>query len=242
MNRTSQTDRGTRFRALHFLVGLLAISGTVAAQAPSAAPPKFDKAKIKSVVAAMTLEEKAALVVGEGGAFGPPPAPNAAPAAGSPGADAAPRSWCGRNHLRGSTPRNHALGAGRRARRPADQPHAAERPEHLLRHGLPRGDLARLHLGHGSRDESRQRHGQRGPRVRRRRVAGPRHEHPAQSTLRPELRVLLGRPARRRQDGRGHGERRRVARCGDLDQAFRRQQRGDGPHRPRHQRQRASAA
>ena len=58
---------------------------TATAQAPTAAPPKFDKAKIKNVVAAMTLEEKAALVVGEGGAFGPPPAPP-----GTPGAPTAP--------------------------------------------------------------------------------------------------------------------------------------------------------
>jgi beta-glucosidase len=70
-------------------VVLLAAGVTVAAaQAPTAAPPKFDKAKIKSVVAAMTLEEKAALVVGEGGGFGPPPAAPGAP--GAPTAPAAP--------------------------------------------------------------------------------------------------------------------------------------------------------
>ncbi|MEO8359254.1 MAG: glycoside hydrolase family 3 N-terminal domain-containing protein [Vicinamibacteria bacterium] len=95
MNRTSQPDRGTRFRARHFFVGLLAASTAAsAAQAPAAAPAKFDRAKIKSVVAAMTLEEKAALVVGEGGGgFGPPPGPGApgAPAA-SPAAASAPNT------------------------------------------------------------------------------------------------------------------------------------------------------
>jgi beta-glucosidase len=80
MNRTSNV-----------LAGLLVASMTATAalaQAPAAAPPKFDKAKIKSVVAAMTLEEKASIVVGEGGGgFGGPP-PGAAP--GAPGAPAAP--------------------------------------------------------------------------------------------------------------------------------------------------------
>ena len=66
-----------------FVVTVLAASVTaLAAEAPAAAaPPQLGRAKIKDVVAAMTLEEKAALVVGEGGGFGPPPA---APGAAAP--------------------------------------------------------------------------------------------------------------------------------------------------------------
>jgi beta-glucosidase len=88
MNQENRRNSAPRYRALHLLGGLLAASVTAsAAQTPAAAPAKFDKAKIKSVVAAMTLEEKAALVVGEGGGgFGPPPGP---PAVGAPPAPAA---------------------------------------------------------------------------------------------------------------------------------------------------------
>ena len=68
---------------LSAVVALVTVSGTaLAAEAPgTAAPPQLGKAGIKAVVAAMTLEEKAALVVGEGGGFGPPPAAPGAPAA-----------------------------------------------------------------------------------------------------------------------------------------------------------------
>ena len=73
-------------RAFPLLVAFLAASVTAhAADPPAAALPQLGKAKLKSIVAAMTLEEKAAMVVGEGGGFGPPPA-----AAGAPGTPAAP--------------------------------------------------------------------------------------------------------------------------------------------------------
>jgi beta-glucosidase len=85
------------FGAIHLIAGLLAASATAsAAQAPPPAPAKFDRAKIKSVVAAMTLEEKAAIVVGEGGGgFGPPPAPGAPGAPGAPAAPATPAPAAG---------------------------------------------------------------------------------------------------------------------------------------------------
>ncbi len=86
MNRAKRSNFEARYRTACFLAGVLAV-GTTAAAAQGPASPKFDKAKIKSVVAAMTLEEKAALVVGEGGGFGPPPGP---PAAGAPVTPAAP--------------------------------------------------------------------------------------------------------------------------------------------------------
>jgi beta-glucosidase len=47
------------------------------AQAPDANAPQLGKASIKQVIAAMTLEEKAKLLVGAGRGFGPPPAPTA---------------------------------------------------------------------------------------------------------------------------------------------------------------------
>lgn len=53
---------------------LVTAAGASAAEKPAAgALPQLGKASLKAVVAAMTLEEKAALVVGEGGSFGPPP-------------------------------------------------------------------------------------------------------------------------------------------------------------------------
>jgi len=45
------------------------------AQAPLQSAPQLGKATIKQVIAAMTLEEKAKLVVGAGHGFGPPPPP-----------------------------------------------------------------------------------------------------------------------------------------------------------------------
>ena len=188
MNRTSQTDRGTRFRALHFLVGLLAMSGTVAAQAPSAAPPRFDKAKIKSVAAAMTLDEKAALVVGEGGAFGPPPAP---PTAGARRRLRRPRltrllppeSWGRRSasflappepptQFHASESRPRCWPTGPPACGSAPRGRTTRAPTTPRR--FPVGTLARLVLGHGSRERVGTGHGQRGQGVRRRRAARPR--------------------------------------------------------------------
>jgi beta-glucosidase len=46
--------------------------------------PQLGKASIKQVIAAMTLEEKAKLLVGAGRGFGPPPAPAPAPGAATP--------------------------------------------------------------------------------------------------------------------------------------------------------------
>jgi beta-glucosidase len=78
--------------SLFAVVASLAASVTVQSAEPPA-PPQLGKARVKAVVAAMTLEEKAALVVGEGGGFGPPPAPpGAAGAPATPGAPASPGS------------------------------------------------------------------------------------------------------------------------------------------------------
>ena len=94
MKQTNRTDRSTAFRAVLLIAGCLALSGMADAQVPPAAATRFDKAKIKSVVAAMTLEEKAGLVVGEGGGgFGPPPAaatPGTALAPAAPAPNAPP--------------------------------------------------------------------------------------------------------------------------------------------------------
>ncbi|MBD0279095.1 MAG: glycoside hydrolase family 3 protein [Flavisolibacter sp.] len=51
---------------------LLVLSGTASAQSKSL--PQLGKSPLKEVIAAMTLEEKAKLVVGTGMRFGPPPA------------------------------------------------------------------------------------------------------------------------------------------------------------------------
>jgi beta-glucosidase len=69
---------------------VLLLATALSAEGPAkGAPPQLGKASIRSVVAAMTLEEKAAMVVGEGGGFGPPPAPaGAAAAPAAPGAPA----------------------------------------------------------------------------------------------------------------------------------------------------------
>ena len=57
------------------------------AQTPGGNPPQLGKASIKQVIAAMTLEEKAKLLVGAGRGFGPPPA---APATGKKDSTAKP--------------------------------------------------------------------------------------------------------------------------------------------------------
>lgn len=87
------------FRAFRLAAVLLAAAVTakrVGAGEGAAEPPRLGKAALKSIVAAMTVEEKAAFVVGEGGGFGPPPAapaasgtpavPGAAPPGGAIGA------------------------------------------------------------------------------------------------------------------------------------------------------------
>jgi beta-glucosidase len=104
MNQTNRPDAAARYRALPFIAGLLVASAAAAsAQAPAASPAKFDKAKIKGVVAAMTLEEKAGLVVGEGGGgFGPPQAP---PAAGAPAAPAPQAQGASPSGILGQTQR-----------------------------------------------------------------------------------------------------------------------------------------
>ena len=205
----------------------------------------------------MTLEEKAALVVGEGRRM---PSPPPTPAAGAPGApsaapgapaalpdgddrrDTQPGSGRGRHDPRHPSPGHHALGPGGRTRRPADQPDPGERHEHLLRDGVPGRDAARVLVGHRARDPRGTGDGQGSPRVRRRRAARPGDEHPQEPALRQELRVLLRRPAGNREDGGRHGEWRPVERGWHVDQALRRQQRRDRAERARHPRQRAGAA
>jgi beta-glucosidase len=66
-------------------VTLLAATVLAAEGQATGASPQLGKAKLQSIVAAMTLEEKVTLVVGEGGGFGPPPTPAATAAAGAPG-------------------------------------------------------------------------------------------------------------------------------------------------------------
>jgi beta-glucosidase len=59
--------------SLAFVVVVVAASAALAADQPTVKPePKLGNASIESIVAAMTLEEKAALVVGEGRTFPPP--------------------------------------------------------------------------------------------------------------------------------------------------------------------------
>jgi beta-glucosidase len=74
--------------SLAFVSGMVLTGAALAADPPSAkSEPQLGKAPIKSVIAAMTLEEKAALVVGEGRRmpFPPPTAPGGgAPAAPKP--------------------------------------------------------------------------------------------------------------------------------------------------------------
>ena len=60
-------------RSCGAVVLLAAATHVIAAEKPAGPLPQLGKANVKAVVAAMTLEEKAALVVGEGGSFGPPP-------------------------------------------------------------------------------------------------------------------------------------------------------------------------
>ena len=117
----------------------------------------------------------------------------------------------------GTTVRHPAAGdpVDRRRRRPGRPADPAEargrRLAHVLLHGLPDRDAARLVLGHRPRRARRPRHGQRGQGVRRRRPARARPQHPPQPARRPELRVLLGGPAGLGPDGRRHGEGRAVA-------------------------------
>ena len=70
-------NRTRLLKSVPFLALLLLLHSLCMAQAPDANTPQLGKASIKQVIAAMTLEEKAKLLVGAGRGFGPPPAPTA---------------------------------------------------------------------------------------------------------------------------------------------------------------------
>jgi beta-glucosidase len=57
------------------IICLLALFGLAQSYCQAQTAPQLGKASVKEVVAAMTLEEKAKLLVGAGRGFGPPPAP-----------------------------------------------------------------------------------------------------------------------------------------------------------------------
>lgn len=66
----------TRFvKFIPLLAILLLLQKFCRAQAPAQSAPQLGKATVKQVIAAMTLEEKAKLLVGAGRGFGPPPPP-----------------------------------------------------------------------------------------------------------------------------------------------------------------------
>ncbi|MBB3056700.1 glycoside hydrolase family 3 C-terminal domain-containing protein [Mucilaginibacter gotjawali] len=63
------------FKSIRLLAILLLLQTVCRAQSPAQNAPQLGKATVKQVIAAMTLEEKAKLLVGAGRGFGPPPPP-----------------------------------------------------------------------------------------------------------------------------------------------------------------------
>ena len=140
---------------------------------------KLQSDNVDEVLKAMTLEEKAMLVVGgnrqiastgDNGMVG-------GHAHRVPGAAGTTQSI--------PPPRHPLYGAHRRSCRRENQSEARQLLEHLLLHRLPRGHGSRLHLEHAARGGGGPVHRQRGAGIWLRRAARPRHEHPPLAALWP---------------------------------------------------------